>query len=90
MPTPANSNLLGIQEKGSYFSDIKWVMKTDLSFNKKRSDENIKTKILSSTRVLRAIDEEALRRVENKNLKIEDVKLAVQREAVRMVEETVG
>jgi hypothetical protein len=39
----------------SYFSDIKWALNTEMPLKGKRIIAEMKTKILSSTRVLKAI-----------------------------------
>lgn len=46
----------------SYFSDIKWAWNTELPLKGKRIITEMKTKILSSTRVLKAIEAEADKR----------------------------
>lgn len=56
-----NYNLLKVHED-SYFSDIKWVWNTEIPIKGKRIIAEMKTKILSSSRVLKAIETEALKR----------------------------
>lgn len=56
-----NYNLLKVHED-SYFSDIKWVWNTEIPIKGKRIIAEMKTKILSSSRVLKAIEAEALKR----------------------------
>ena len=59
------SNLLNHHPDDGYFSDLRWAFKTDIPFNRKRIISEMKTKILSSTRVLKAIEVEAHKRCEN-------------------------
>lgn len=58
-----NSNLLKMHGD-SYFSDIKWALNTEMPLKGKRIIAEMKTKILSSTRVLKAIETEADKRCE--------------------------
>jgi hypothetical protein len=60
-----HSNLLNLHPDDGYFSDIRWALSTDIPFNRKRVISEMKTKILSSTRVLKAIEAEAVKRVDN-------------------------
>jgi hypothetical protein len=46
----------------SYFSDIRWAWQTELPIKGKRVIAEMKTKILSSTRVIKAIEAEADKR----------------------------
>jgi len=48
----------------SYFSDIRWAWQTELPIKGKRVIAEMKTKILSSTRVIKAIEAEADKRTE--------------------------
>jgi len=62
MPSPENYNLLKMEKQGTYFSDIKWALNTKTqSIVKLSKAGDIKTKILSSTRILSTIDELALK-----------------------------
>jgi len=59
--------LLVNQKKGSYFSDIKWVYNSEPNkLIKKTNIQEIKAKILSSTRVLSVIEEEAIKNMDKK------------------------
>lgn len=57
-------NLISLHPDGGYFSDIRWALSTNVPFNRKRVILEMKTKILASTRVLKAIDVEIQKRVE--------------------------
>jgi hypothetical protein len=50
------SNLLQHHPDDGYFSDLRWALQTEIPFNRKRVISEMKTKILSSTRVLKAIE----------------------------------
>jgi len=64
LPSPENYNLLRLQSEGKYFSDIKWALNSKIdNMVKPLNTENIKTKILSSTRILSMIEDEALKMV---------------------------
>lgn len=52
-PVNQNSNLLRMHEEDKYFCDIKWALNTRIPI---KPMNEIKTKILSSSRVLKAID----------------------------------
>lgn len=52
-PVNQNSNLLRMHEEDKYFCDIKWALNTRIPI---KPMSEIKTKILSSSRVLKAID----------------------------------
>lgn len=49
------SNLLHLNQKDTYFSDLKWAYNTEIPFNRKKVISEMKTKILSSSRVIKAI-----------------------------------
>lgn len=73
MPSPENYNLLKMEKKGKYFSDIKWALNTKTqSIVKLSKASDIKTKILSSTRILSTIDDLALKNTEKKATSLED------------------
>jgi len=54
-----NSNPLSLYSESDYFADMKWAFRTDIPFNRKKIISEMKTKILSSSRVLKAIEYEA-------------------------------
>lgn len=57
LPAPENYNLLMMNNKRTYFSDIKWALSGGPSnLSEKKSMSQIKGKILSSPRVLTAIE----------------------------------
>lgn len=58
-PNIKNSNLLKMHSEEKFFSDLNWALKADFPIT---SIREIKTKILSSTRVLKAIEFEVDRR----------------------------
>lgn len=51
-----NSNLLSLHNEDDYFADMKWALNTEIPFNRKKVIAEMKTKILSSSRVLKAIE----------------------------------
>jgi len=62
LPSPENYNLLRLKSEGKYFSDIKWAWNSKIdSLIKPTKTGDLKTKILSSTRILSVIEEEALK-----------------------------
>jgi hypothetical protein len=58
-----NSNLLRMHDD-TYFSDLKWVWNTEIPIKGKRIIAEMRTKILSSSRVLKTIEAEAAKRCE--------------------------
>lgn len=58
------SNLLQHHPDDGYFSDLRWALQTEIPFNRKRVISEMKTKILSSSRVLKAIETETQKRLE--------------------------
>lgn len=56
------ANLLNLHPDDRYFSDLRWALTTDIPFNRNRLISEMKTKILSSARVLKAIEAETHRR----------------------------
>jgi hypothetical protein len=51
-----NSNPLSLYSESEYFADMKWAFRSDIPFNRKKIISEMKTKILSSSRVLKAIE----------------------------------
>ena len=52
---PESSNLLKIHKANEYFGDIKWMMNNEIITTKIKVINELKTKILSSSRVMKAI-----------------------------------
>ena len=64
LPTPENANLLRLRNAGSYFSDIKWAFNGgSINVYDKQKSKDLKNKILVSSRVLGAIEKEAMKRM---------------------------
>lgn len=76
-----NSNLLRLYSENDYFSDMKWAFYSDIPFNKKKKISEMKTKILSSSRVIKAIDAEVNSRREKSKLTLENSQKSVRLEA---------
>ena len=89
MPTPENSNLLRIRPR-TYFSDIKWALNEGGVSMKGRNGTEFRMKILSSKRVLSAIQKETLKRQESSSKKFDDEKKIVAKEAATIATELVG
>jgi hypothetical protein len=86
-PLEPKTNLLTNHTDDHYFSDLSWAVKTHMPV---RPIHEIKTKILSSTRVLKAIDFEAQRRMEGQSLSLEKATLAVRVEAEKVINDLVA
>ena len=85
-----NYNLLKVH-KDSYFSDFKWVWNTDVPIKGKRIIAEMKTKILSSSRVLKAIEAEVLKRNEaDPGLKKDRASADVKLQAEKIIDGLVG
>ena len=91
MPSPEKYNLLKMQKQGTYFSDIKWALSTKTqSIVKLSKASDIKTKILSSTRILSIIDELASKNMEKKATSLEEERKILTKEAQSIVDAMVG
>lgn len=81
LPAPENYNLLMMNNKRTYFSDIKWALSGGPSnLSEKKNMSQIKGKILSSPRVLTAIEKEVLLRLENSSKNFDEEKAVVMKE----------
>lgn len=83
------TNLLSLHPGDGYFSDIRWALSTNVPFNRKRVILEMKTKILASTRVLKAIEMETQKKVEG-GAAAAKAGEATRAEAGRIIEELVG
>ena len=69
------SNLLNLRSEEAYFSDIKWAMNIYLPLNnRKKVISEMKTKILASSRVLKAIEEQVQKRVAEQHVSAENAR----------------
>lgn len=58
LPTPENFNLLRIRgDNDTYFSDIKWALSSGGWMNDRVKNNEIKKKLLGSSRILHAIED---------------------------------
>jgi hypothetical protein len=91
LPSQENYNLLRLQSEGKYFSDINWAWNSKIeNMVKPVNSENIKTKILSSSRVLSVIEAEAQKMVDKKASSLDEEKKILSKEAIRIVNDMVG
>lgn len=81
------SNLFSLRPDHSYFSDLKWAFQTELTPTPRQAAQ-MKTKVLSSPRVLKAIEADAMRRMKD-GVEEAQARVAAESEARRAVEELV-
>lgn len=81
-PVKQNSNLLTAHSEDKYFADIQWALKTHMPIN---SIKEIKTKILSSSRVLKAIEFEVEQRMGKDHISIDKARTVVRVEAEKVI-----
>jgi len=85
-PNVKSSNLLKMHSHSNFLSDFKWAINTDVPIT---SSTEIKTKILSSTRVLKAIEFEVEKR-KDKATSTEKVRNLVKIEASKIIDDLIA
>ena len=86
-PIKSNTNLLTIHQDEQYLGDVRWVLKQQMPI---KPISEIRSKILSSSRVLKAIDYEAEQRMQKQGMTAEKARAQVRGEAEMVIKELIA
>ena len=86
-PIKSNTNLLTIHQDEQYFGDVRWVLKQQMPI---KPISEIRSKILSSSRVLKAIDYEAEQLMQKQGMSAEKARTRVRGEAEKVIKDLIA